>query len=409
MAELSEEICQAYEEAQAAELLARQHPEHLEHSLRAANHFERAAVLSQRQAEDEEYVEEVRHVALVLAKYYFAQMHKSRGWHAYERRDCGTALAELEQEKQHLQCAVRDAEGLMPALSEEGKAFLGPQLQSWKVSLAALPSTEYACRARLAWDQGNTVQAIDWYRHSVADAEKVLELEKQVPPAVNPASRRVMRGNMYSTIANASQTAAKILLDQAKRDRRSLYDFSREEGLQFLGHFLDAHRAGMAAMTENPEWEQIGMATQACRGNIEQFLRDTKEHWALIYSRYQGNSTLEMLMRHMDPERYAKASSGVDASAGAAKSVPRSEAGRAVGMIKVLLLSANPIDAPLSIEEEFRAIDAKMAFRTASTDVATCRYYTGLDPFTKKEVYGARHLRDRKMRWALRQFSEPEN
>jgi hypothetical protein len=29
-------------------------------------------------------------------------------------------------------------------------------------------------------------------------------------------------------------------------------------------------------------------------------------------------------------------------------------------MIKVLLLSANPIDAPLSIEEEFRAIDAKI-------------------------------------------------
>ena len=29
-------------------------------------------------------------------------------------------------------------------------------------------------------------------------------------------------------------------------------------------------------------------------------------------------------------------------------------------MIKVLLLSANPIDAPLSIDEEFRAIDAKI-------------------------------------------------
>jgi hypothetical protein len=35
-------------------------------------------------------------------------------------------------------------------------------------------------------------------------------------------------------------------------------------------------------------------------------------------------------------------------------------AGRAEGMIKVLLLSANPLDAPLSIEEEFRAIDAKI-------------------------------------------------
>lgn len=36
-------------------------------------------------------------------------------------------------------------------------------------------------------------------------------------------------------------------------------------------------------------------------------------------------------------------------------------------------------------------------------------YYTGLDPFTKKEVYVARHLRDRKLQRALLQFFKPEN
>jgi hypothetical protein len=44
--------------------------------------------------------------------------------------------------------------------------------------------------------------------------------------------------------------------------------------------------------------------------------------------------------------------------AGAKNPIP--ESGRSVSMIKVLLLSANPIDAPLSIEEEFRAIDARI-------------------------------------------------
>ncbi len=106
IAELSEDIRQAYEEAGAVELLARQHPEHLEHSRRAAEQFERTAVLSQRQAVDEEYVEEVRHIALVLASYYFAQMHKSRGWYAYQRRDA-VALAELQQEKQHFNALFR--------------------------------------------------------------------------------------------------------------------------------------------------------------------------------------------------------------------------------------------------------------------------------------------------------------
>src|SRR5438874_442052 len=42
-------------------------------------------------------------------------------------------------------------------------------------------------------------------------------------------------------------------------------------------------------------------------------------------------------------------------------------------------------------------------------DVATCMYYTGIDPFTKEEVYVARHLKDRKLQRALLQFFKPEN
>ena len=42
-------------------------------------------------------------------------------------------------------------------------------------------------------------------------------------------------------------------------------------------------------------------------------------------------------------------------------------------------------------------------------DIATCMYYTGIDPFTKQEVYIARHLKDRKMQRALMQFFKPEN
>src|SRR5262249_52853960 len=49
------------------------------------------------------------------------------------------------------------------------------------------------------------------------------------------------------------------------------------------------------------------------------------------------------------------------------------------------------------------------AFHAVPHDIATCMYYTGLDPFTKEEVYVARGLRDRKMQRALMQFFKPEN
>jgi hypothetical protein len=48
-------------------------------------------------------------------------------------------------------------------------------------------------------------------------------------------------------------------------------------------------------------------------------------------------------------------------------------------------------------------------FIPAPFDVATCMYYTGIDPFTKQQVYVARQLRDRKLQRALLQFFKPEN
>lgn len=37
-------------------------------------------------------------------------------------------------------------------------------------------------------------------------------------------------------------------------------------------------------------------------------------------------------------------------------------------------------------------------------DIATCMWYTGIDPMTAKPVQVAQHLRDRKLQRALMQF-----
>ncbi|MEZ6119562.1 MAG: YgiQ family radical SAM protein [Pirellulaceae bacterium] len=53
--------------------------------------------------------------------------------------------------------------------------------------------------------------------------------------------------------------------------------------------------------------------------------------------------------------------------------------------------------------------DQVQDFIPAPLDVATCMYYTGLDPFSKKPVYVAKKMRDRKFQRALMQFFKPEN
>ncbi len=67
------------------------------------------------------------------------------------------------------------------------------------------------------------------------------------------------------------------------------------------------------------------------------------------------------------------------------------------------------IDLALFLKRNGYRPDQVQDFIPAPMDVATAMYYTGLDPFTKKPVYTAKKLRDRKMQRALMQFFKPEN
>jgi uncharacterized radical SAM protein YgiQ len=67
------------------------------------------------------------------------------------------------------------------------------------------------------------------------------------------------------------------------------------------------------------------------------------------------------------------------------------------------------IDLALFLKRNHYQPDQVQDFIPSPFDIAACMYYTGLDPFTKKPVYIARHLRDRKLQRALMQFFKPEN
>jgi uncharacterized radical SAM protein YgiQ len=67
------------------------------------------------------------------------------------------------------------------------------------------------------------------------------------------------------------------------------------------------------------------------------------------------------------------------------------------------------IDLAVFLKRNGYRPDQVQDFIPAPFDIATCMYYTGIDPFTKQEVYVARNLRDRKLQRALMQFFKPEN
>jgi hypothetical protein len=96
------------------------------------------------------------------------------------------------------------------------------------------------------------------------------------------------------------------------------------------------------------------------------------------------------------------------------------EASKAVGKPKQYLvpyyIASHPgsdlhamIDLALFLKRNGYRPDQVQDFIPAPFDVATCMYYTGIDPFTKEAVYVARNLSDRKLQRALMQFFKPEN
>lgn len=67
------------------------------------------------------------------------------------------------------------------------------------------------------------------------------------------------------------------------------------------------------------------------------------------------------------------------------------------------------IDLAVFLKRNGYKPDQVQDFIPAPLDVATCMYYTEMDPFSKKPVFIAKSLKDRKMQRALMQFFKPEN
>jgi len=114
------------------------------------------------------------------------------------------------------------------------------------------------------------------------------------------------------------------------------------------------------------------------------------------------------LMKKPDAENFEKFSEGFKKAT--------KEVGKPKQYLVPYFIASHPgssvesmIDLAVFLKRNGYRPDQVQDFIPAPFDVATCMYHTGLDPFTKKEVFVAKHLRDRKVQRALLQFFKPEN
>ena len=67
------------------------------------------------------------------------------------------------------------------------------------------------------------------------------------------------------------------------------------------------------------------------------------------------------------------------------------------------------IELALYLKQNGQKPDKVQDFIPGPMDIATCMYYTGIDPMSGEAVYVARGARERRLQRALLQYFKPEN
>jgi radical SAM superfamily enzyme YgiQ (UPF0313 family) len=135
-------------------------------------------------------------------------------------------------------------------------------------------------------------------------------------------------------------------------------------------------------------------------------------------TRHHVGGHLKVAPEHTDPEVLARMRkpSGDDFEQFAEAFVTESKKAGKTQYIVPYFIASHPgcdldamIDLAVFLKRTGYRPDQVQDFIPAPFDVATAMYHTGIDPFTRKPVFIAKHLRDRKLQRALMQFFKPEN
>jgi uncharacterized radical SAM protein YgiQ len=145
--------------------------------------------------------------------------------------------------------------------------------------------------------------------------------------------------------------------------------------------------------------------------------RRSKEYMKELAAHHVGGH-LKVAPEHVDPDVLAKMRkpSGDDFERFAEIFTRESKKANKKQYIIPYFIASHPassvdsmIELALFLKRNGYKPDQVQDFIPAPFDVATAMYYTGIDPFTKKPVYVAKQLKDRKFQRALLQFFKPEN
>jgi tetratricopeptide (TPR) repeat protein len=307
MVTVLEQVEQVYRTGCDVEAKARAAGGDLQLGVEAASSFGEACRLSTQAANDKALSADARVQAAVFAKYYEYCRYKALCWVAYERRDCKQAIAEGEAGQKSLQEAIGLIDAARDSQSPDVQVHLDRQKRSWEFERQFTTLMAEAIKGRELWDLGRFADAIDHYRRAVAKGQAAVELVQQ--DGVPSPSERILIGNIYGMMSNASKALTKLIFERG-RTVEGLAVLDGESSIELLRHNYHAYQCDVAAYRTNPEWQQYWDSAQACLGNLKRFLCDNPDAWFETYLAFENEPEFLAMMKQVDPTKYRQAELG---------------------------------------------------------------------------------------------------
>jgi uncharacterized radical SAM protein YgiQ len=165
--------------------------------------------------------------------------------------------------------------------------------------------------------------------------------------------------------------------------------------------------------------EQVGIRKAFVASGIRMDLAQLSPEYVRELAEHHVGGRLKVAPEHTSPEVLALMKKpSIDNFGTFAKAYKQAskEAGKPKQSLVPYFISAHPgsgldemIHLAVYLKRNGYRPDQVQDFIPAPFDIATCMWYTGMDPISGKPVKVARNLRDRKLQRALMQFFKPEN
>ncbi len=298
----SEQLNEEFQQGLLLKENARKSLENLEDYIQAAEHFKNASELSSELADEKNMSADEKAQHIAFASYYSFERHSCLGNYSYEKRDIATAITNKNAALHPLTDAISFVEHLPPNISRDVVEHLSKNLANWRFYHEMEEASIYATQARGAWDNGQLIDALDFYRR----AAKMQQAAIKMTETLQPAYHRITLANHIGMMSNALNTLAQITLKKGpvKQNDDSSRLLPSESAIDLLQYTLNAYLFSKSAFEQNPEWDQYAVGAQVSLNNIQTFLKDNSTSWLEFYIAFENQPEFLKIIKNTNLEHF---------------------------------------------------------------------------------------------------------